>query len=109
MGSETAIWSSLLVLVLVAIAAGAAIFGMISTARTWQISAQHEPFRASAARHGLRGRALYARSRVMQVRRHFLSVMVMAACLLAIPRHPLDQYAARGLTSQNFKRGANSC
>jgi hypothetical protein len=46
MGSETAIWSSLLVLVLVAIAAGAAIFGMISTARTWQISAQHEPFRA---------------------------------------------------------------
>jgi hypothetical protein len=88
MDSEAAaIWSSPLVMVLVAIAAGAAIFGMISMARAWAASAQHAPFRALGWKRFAMGYAAVPympEAAMVHVRRHFLSVMVMAACLLAI-------------------------
>ena len=71
---------------LVAIALRAAIFGMISMARAWRASAEHEPFRALGWKRYAMGYAAVPympEAAMVHVRRHFLSVMVMAACLLS--------------------------
>lgn len=89
MDSEAvALWSSPLVMALVAIAVGAAVFGMLSMARAWRAAAQHAPFRALGWKRFAMGYAAvpYMPEEAMaHVRRHFLSVMTMAACLPSSP------------------------
>ncbi len=88
MDSEVAAISmSPTVTVLVTIAVGAAIFGMISMARAWLASEGHAPFRALGWKRFAMGYAAVPYmppAAMVHVRRHFLMVMVMVACFLAI-------------------------
>jgi hypothetical protein len=65
METETAasLWSSPLVLALIAFAIGACLYGLIAMARAWRVSASHAPFAALGRQelaHGLCRGALHA-------------------------------------------------
>ena len=83
-GPANSIFSPLVV-VLIAVAVAACIFGIVSMVRAWRISADHPPFAALGWKSRLMGYAAlpYMPDAAMpHVKRHFFSVLTMVACLL---------------------------
>jgi hypothetical protein len=72
---------------LIGVAIAACIFGMVSMARAWRVSASHPPFAALGWKSRLMGYAALPympEAAMVHVKRHFFSVLVMVACLLAL-------------------------
>jgi uncharacterized membrane protein len=84
-GATETMWSPL-VLALIGIAIAACIFGMISMVRAWRVSASHPPFAALGWKRWLIGAALpyMPEAATVHLKRHFFSMLTMAACLLAL-------------------------
>ena len=81
-GTTETVWSHPLVLALIAVAIAACVFGMVSMAR-----ASHPPFAALGRKSWLMGYAALPYmpdAAMVHVKRHFFSVLTMAACLLAL-------------------------
>jgi hypothetical protein len=85
-GATETMWSPL-VLALIGIAIAACIFGMISMAHAWRVSASHPPFAALGWKRWLMGYAALPympEAATVHLKRHFFSMLTMAACLLAL-------------------------
>jgi hypothetical protein len=84
-GATETMWSPL-VLALIGIAIAACIFGMISMVRAWRVSASHPPFAAPGWKRWLMGYAALPmpEAATVHLKRHFFSMLTMAACLLAL-------------------------
>jgi hypothetical protein len=86
-GATETVWSHPLVLALIAVAIAACVFGVVSMARAWRVSASHPPFAALGRKSWLMGYAALPYmpdAAMVHVKRHFFSVLTMAACLLAL-------------------------
>jgi hypothetical protein len=76
-----------LVVALIGVAIAACIFGMVSMAGAWRMSASYPPFAALGWKSRLMGYAALPympEAAMVHVKRHFFSVIVMVACLLAL-------------------------
>jgi len=76
-----------LALVLFAAAIAAFVFGIVSMIRAWRISSNHPPFAALGFKRWMMGYAVLPHmpeAATVHMKRHFFSVLAMAACLLAL-------------------------
>jgi hypothetical protein len=79
--------SNPLALLLFAAAVAAFVFGIVSMIRAWRISWAHPPFAALGFKRWMMGYAALPympEAAMVHVKRHFFSVLTMAACLLAL-------------------------
>jgi hypothetical protein len=86
-GTANPILSNPLALVLLAGAIAAFVFGIVSMIRAWRMSWNHPPFAALGFKRWLMGYAALPympEAAMVHVKRHFFSVLAMAACLLAL-------------------------
>lgn len=74
--------------VLLAVAVGAFVFGLVSMTRAWRIAETHPPpFAALGFKRWMMGYAALPYmpdAAMVHMKRHFFSVLAMAACLLAL-------------------------